>query len=419
VERRDFLRALGMAGGLAAVGCQHGAAQAAAADPQPAPVTPGAPPAIGTESRAAWNELRELLADADVRYLGQEWNIERAADVADGHRFLMHVLHSGMEQWLEADPQRPRAVRFVTPTLKLLGDNPDAIYFTAPLDPKRRYRVHGNTGGAVYTSLTIEGGNADGHYPKRVAGAANDTEFDVKRDGSFEVLLGPDEKKGRNRLALEPDAGTLTTRHYFETLQSAAADPNPKVRLSVEPIDDPGPPPTPTDASIAAGIRRVANYFRGATLEQPPMDPNKQPPWVSREPNAFKPPMKWQPAEGGFGAVDNAYSMAPYLVLPDQALVIEGRWPKKARFANVVLWNRFMQTYDYAHRRVSLNRVQTRLERDGTFRIVVAHGDPGVPNWIDAEGRVSGLIFWRFQLPDETIVAPVGKIVPLASLRIA
>ena len=276
--------------------------------------------------------------------------------------------------------------------------------------------MRGNTGGAVYTSLTIEGGNAEGHYPKRVAGALNDTQFDVKRDGSFEVVLGPGEK-GRNRLALEPDAGTLTTRHYFETLRSAAADPDVKVRVAVEPLEDPGPPPTPTDASIAAGIRRVANYFRAATLDQPCPRPTKQPPWVSRVPNQFNAPCKWQSAEGGFGAVDNAYSMAPYLVMPGQALVIEGRWPKKARFSNVVLWNRFMQTYDYAHRQVSLNRKQTKLERDGSFRIVIAHSDPGVPNWIDAEGRSSGLVFWRFQLPEEEIVTPVGKIVPLASLR--
>jgi hypothetical protein len=404
-----------MAGGLAALGCQHDTARAAA--PAAANPSESSPAVAGPESRKAWGELLALLAEADTRYLGKEWGIERANDISDGHRFLMHVLHSGMEQWLEADPQRPRVVRFVTPTLKLLGDNPDAIYFTAPLDPKRHYRVRGNTGGAVYTSLTIEGGNADGHYPKRVAGALNDTQFDVKKDGSFEVLLGPG-SKGRNRLALEPDAGTLTTRHYFETVKCAAADPNPKVRLSVEPVENPGPPPTPNDASIAAGIRRVANYFRAATLDMPPPDPAKQPPWVSRVPNEFKAPMKWQPAEGGFGAVDNAYSMAPYVVMPDQALVIEGRWPK-ARFANVVLWNRFMQTYDYAHRRVSLNRKQTKLERDGSFRIVIAHSDPGVPNWIDAEGRVSGLVFWRFQLPQGDIVTPVGKVVPLASLRIA
>ena len=47
----------------------------------------------------------------------------------------------------------------------------------------------------------------------------------------------------------------------------------------------------------------------------PPPDPAKQPGWVSRVPNQFAPPAKWQSAEGGFGAVDNAYSMAPYLVM--------------------------------------------------------------------------------------------------------
>jgi len=412
MERRDFLKAMGsigMAGGLASLGCATSGGEApAAAAPAPGATAPG--PA----SRAAWSELLALLAEADARYLGAAWGIERPADVADGHRFLMHALHSGMELWLEADPLRPRATRIVSPTLKLLGDNPDAVYYAAPIDPGHRYRVRGNTGGAVYTSLTIEGGNRDGHYPKRVAATLNDTQFDVEADGSFEVLLGPGES-GRNRLALDPDAGTLTTRHYFENETSAANDPRVGVKLSVEPLEAMPPPPTPTDASIAASIRRVANYFRGVTLEQPP--PGAQPdlPWVSRVPNQFNQPMKWETGSGGFGAVDNAYAMAPYLVMPGQALVITGRWPR-ARFANVVLWNRFMQTYDYAHRQISLNRKQTSLERDGSFQMVIAHEDPGHPNWIDAEGRPSGLVFWRFQLPGEEIQTPVARLVPVSEV---
>jgi hypothetical protein len=416
MERRDFLKgmgSMGMAGGLAALGCgtSGGGAGASAAATSTAAMG-GA--ASGPESREAWNELLALLAEADVRYLGAEWGIERPTDIADGHRFLMHALHSGIELWLEADPLRPRTTRIVSPTLKLLGDNPDAVYYGAPIDPTRRYRVRGNTGGAVYTSLTIEGGNRDGHYPKRVAGALNDTHFDVAKDGSFEVVLGPGES-GRNHLALESDAGTLTTRHYFENETSAANDPRVGVTLTVEPLEKLPPPPTPNDASIAESIRRVANYFRGVTLEQPP--PGSQPDlsWVSRVPNQFKQPAKWETAEGGFGAVDNAYAMAPYVVMPGQALVIEGRWPR-ARFGNVVLWNRFMQTYDYAHRQVSRNRRQTVLERDGSFRMVIAHEDPGHPNWIDAEGRPSGLVFWRFQLPEEEIQTPVAKLVPVSEV---
>jgi len=409
MERREFLKAIGIAGGLAALGCR----EETSGTPD-APAKGATSGVVGTDSRAAYDELLALLAEADTRYLGAEWGIERPADVADGHRYLMHVLHSGIEQWLEADPLRPRAVRFVTPTLKLLGDNPDAVYYTAPVDPTRRYRVYGNTGGAVYTSLTVEGGNALGHYPKRVAGSLNDSQFDVAADGSFEIVAGPGES-GRNRLALEPDAGTITTRHYFENEVPAAADPSVRVEVALEPLDPTPPPPTPDDASIAAGLRRVANYFRANTLGMPPRDAAQQPSWVSLVPNEFKKPEKWQSNEGGFGAVDNAYAMAPYLVMPDQALVIEGRWPA-ARFANVVLWNRFMQTYDYAHRRVSLNRVQTVTEPDGSFRIVIAHRDPGVPNWIDAEGRVSGLVFWRFQLPEEAIVTPRASVVSIAEV---
>jgi hypothetical protein len=59
------------------------------------------------------------------------------------------------------------------------------------------------------------------------------------------------------------------------------------------------------------------------------------------------------------GAVDIHYAMAPYLLQPDQALVMQGRLPR-CSFANVVLWNMHMQTLDYRFRRTSLNRAQMR-----------------------------------------------------------
>ncbi|MEZ4290167.1 MAG: hypothetical protein R3E53_06335 [Myxococcota bacterium] len=66
------------------------------------------------------------------------------------------------------------------------------------------------------------------------------------------------------------------------------------------------------------------------------------------------------------------YNQALYELADDEALVITGRFPA-CRFANVVLWNHFMQSYDYANRQISLNRNQVHYEKDGSFRIVVAH----------------------------------------------
>jgi hypothetical protein len=130
-------------------------------------------------------------------------------------------------------------------------------------------------------------------------------------------------------------------------------------------------------------------------------------------PNQFNPPAK--PGNMAFAAVDNAYASAPYALRSDQALVIEGRFPD-CRFANVVLWNRFLQSYDYSSRRISLNRSQTQLESDGSFRMVLAARDPGVPNWIDTEGRPSGMVYWRFLLPEGEIVTPRAKLVSLSEL---
>ena len=139
----------------------------------------------------------------------------------------------------------------------------------------------------------------------------------------------------------------------------------------------------------------------------------EQPAFVSKMPNQFPPPVK--PGDFALAARDAAYSMAMYMIGPDEALVMRGRWPQ-CRCANVSLWNRHMQTFDYAHRQVSLNRKQTKLESDGSFRMVIAHRDPGVPNWLDTEGRGFGMVFWRFMLPDGEIETPQAEVVPWGSI---
>ena len=81
------------------------------------------------------------------------------------------------------------------------------------------------------------------------------------------------------------------------------------------------------------------------------------------------------------------------------------------------LWNRFQQTYDYGSRPVSLNRAQTETDGDGRFTMILAHEDPGKPNWLDTEGRPFGMVFWRFFLAEGEVETPEARVVPLAELR--
>jgi hypothetical protein len=363
---------------------------------------------LQTESRQALRELIDLLREIDERWASPEWRLTDEADVVGAHRALMHILEGGLCGMFESNPSHPDFRRIVSPSRKFTGDNPDAIYYDAPISGDREYIVRGNVDGAVYVSITLEVGSEDGSMSTRTAGVLNDEGFDVAADGSFEIRLGGP-ARDRNWITLDAEASRITTRHYYENEFPAAADPRRSPALMIEVVDPEPPPPRPDDGSVAAGIRRVAQFVRSRTLDQPPMAEAELPAFVSIVPNQFPAPVS--PGDFGLAAGDATYSMAPYVIGADQALVVKGRWPA-CRCANVSLWNRHQQTYDYTSRRVSLNRKQTVLEDDGSFTMVIAERDPGVPNWLDTEGRPFGIVFWRFMLPQGEIETPDAEVVP-------
>ena len=364
-------------------------------------------------SRAKFQELIDSLQEA-----ADSWVVPGPGmsddDVAEGFRNLSHILQSALYSHQEFDPERPVFNRIVSPTRSFTGDNSDALYYETPVAPGREYVVRGNLAGAVYTSFTMESGAADGKYATQTSGVLRDDDIDVDADGSYQIRLGGAPAE-RNWLAIPDDGGRITTRHYFEWPHSASASQTLHIPLSIEVVDPPPPPPRWDDERVAAGLQRVINHLRTKTVDQPPRPTDGPPaPFVSITPNDFPPPIV--PGNMAFAAFDAAYSMAPYLIGPDEALVIRGRWPE-CRFANVCLWNRWSQMYDYVNRQVSRNRANTTLEDDGSFVMVLAHSDPGHPNWIDTEGRSLGTVFWRFFLPEGDIETPTAEVVKFADLE--
>jgi hypothetical protein len=53
---------------------------------------------------------------------------------------------------------------------------------------------------------------------------------------------------------------------------------------------------------------------------------------------------------------------------------------------------------------------------DGRFHVVVAHQDPGVPNWLDTESRQIGLVNFRY-FWGTTLPALATEVVPLTAVR--
>lgn len=354
-------------------------------------------------SRGVYADLIETLREVDERFLGDEWMVSSPQDTAGGYRYVMHVLQSALLSHFEFDPARPVWNRIVSPTRKFTGDNADAVYFEAPISGDRAYRITGNLAGAIYTSFTIEAGAQEGKFGTRTAGVFNDDDLDIADDGSYELVLGGPEVPG-NWMALDPDAGRITSRHYFEWPEPAAADQSLQIPLTIEPVVDPGPPAPWDDEAAAKALQRVVTHLRAKTVEtNKPTESHKRPSWVGDVPNVFPPAEP--PGDMALAAFDASYTMTRFQLGPDQALLMHGRWPD-CRFANVCIWNRYGQTLDYNNRSVALNRANTELNDDGSFTMVVAHRDPGRPNWLDTEGLAAGSIFWRFFLPEGDI-API------------
>lgn len=360
-----------------------------------------------SEAAQALAELQQALDNLEIAFASPAWKLRTPQDYAEARRVMLHALMHGLQCWLEADPARPFFTSFINQHKKLLGDNPDARYYQAVIDDQHSYRIRGNLAGATYTSFTIElGAGTDGDG---IGSTLNDTQFEADANGDYEIIVSAEKTEG-NWLPMTKGASSITTRHYYEREQSINNDRLHHIPIDIQNLEKVPPRRTPNDNDIAAGIRRVTTFVQGNVIT---MSNDNSPAWVSRVPNQFIPPKKDDSHEAiTYAARDNVYSMAPFVLAPDQALLIRGRFPK-CRFSNVVLFNRFLQTLDYEERSISLNREQTVLDADGNFEMILAHRDPGRPNWLDTEGRPYGIMFWRFQLPEGDISPLETEVITL------
>ena len=100
---------------------------------------------------------------------------------------------------------------------------------------------------------------------------------------------------------------------------------------------------------------------------------------------------------------------------PNEALVVETQIPD-ARYWSFQLYGlEYFRPLDIG-RTTSLNHRQTANGDGDRVHMVIAHQDPGVPNWLDTMGRRTGILnyrhFWGAPLP-----SPQTRVVPITDVR--
>jgi hypothetical protein len=350
------------------------------------------------EAAPALRELADFLRERDLSFLQRVGPDE--VDAAEGYVNLMDLLSFGLDFYLHNDPERPHLCDMATPTKKFGGDNVDARYLFAPLRGDRSYRITGKRADECYLGFCLYAG-APGKLAERVAGNLSHPEMDFDAEGRFELILSPEAHRG-NWLRMEPDVSSLIVRQYFF---HAGTDRHAEVRI--EPLEDPGPPPLLTNREVARRLSWVKDYIEGWSSLAPIPQP--------AEYNAICPPMRT--TESQWATPDNIHAFGFFKLEPDEALLLEGRSPDCSYWA-IQVWNAYLQSFDYRYHQVSLNKEQVQLEPDGSWRIAIAHRDPGLPNWISTAGHRIGFVYFRWQLSQLLPDAVTSRVIPAARAEV-
>lgn len=337
----------------------------------------------------AFGELLDELRTVEQKFLTADPPLDEA-DLLDGYRLTFSLLRVAVDAYVWGDKDNPRFVDVIGPYLKWGGDNSDAFYQLAPVDPARAYRIRGNRGDSVYLSLTVYGGPDDGHYSNRIVLTLNQRSMEFDDQGNFEFLL----------TGLDDDAVVALTRDYLDNPET-----DRRATWSIEAVD---PPVRRRDdrADLTRRLRAARTWIN----EQCSFIPTRINP-----PNEIAEPFPVPQHAYGWSAADAAYAMGSYDLQPDQALVIDGTSPECV-FWNLCLWNPFLHTFNYDYERVTINGSHIRYEPDGSWRIVVSDRDPGHPNWVSTAGRQRGLIWLRWFLPDQTPRRPVCRVMGIGEV---
>jgi hypothetical protein len=353
-------------------------------------------------SGQAWDEFCDTLkaAGASLKYPGAP---QDPASQAEGYRYLSRLARAGLEGLLEdADPEAPVLKRVVHETVKMGADNPDNHYQNARISGACAYRIRGNRGTVSYLAF----GTQAGHYGQGggmpPTGFLEASALALDEHGDFEIALSCERQPG-NWLPMRPETGLLIVRQTFLDRSTEEL-----ATLRLERIDGPHRPRPLTPAQVDEGLRGASTLVAGASLLFARWARDFQ-----RHSNQL-PRFDQEVSNQAGGDPNIAYYHSHWRLGPDEALVVEVT-PPRCDYWNFQLDNYWMESLDYRYFTVHLNKHTAAAEPDGSVRLVVAHRDPGLPNWITTAGHEQGTMCFRWVRADAHPV-PRTRVVKLAEL---
>jgi hypothetical protein len=180
--------------------------------------------------------------------------------------------------------------------------------------------------------------------------------------------------------------------------------------VGIERVGGSGPPETITPERMAAGLGRAVQWLRRESDHWA-----RWIDWYGQWPNEFVAGVpEWLDGDAGISVLSRQVNSCQWRLAADEALLMSVH-PPPCSFWNFELNNYWMNSVDYRYRLSSVNSKQAALDPDGTVQVVVAHTDPGIPNWLDTAGHCAGFICQRW-VEAEGSPLPAARVVKLSDL---
>lgn len=276
--------------------------------------------------------------------------------------------------------------------------NPDTVYRRAPVDDTATYRLTGERGTAWQVTIMPFTEMMMGFTPFDLSDVARGPE------GRFDVLVSRERPTGYDGdwWPLEPGTASLWIRSVSDRW-GEERDP----RIAITRVDAPArsrPDGEATRRQLGAlgiMVERIVEYGMRHTdelVEQGFVNSLKTVDY------------------GASGAMPlQHYHECVFQLADDEGLLVEARLPQGADYFSWSLTDRMLVTLDWTHAQTSLNRSQAVVDADGVLRVVVSATDPGIANWMDTTGYLTGVVQCReigsVEAPELT-----ARVVPLATL---
>ena len=350
----------------------------------------------------AWRDFCARLADAGSIILSPEAPAT-PLDRAEGYRYLTRLLRIALEMNLEAaDPDFPYFYMASHETAKIGADNPDNIYWNATVSAANSYRITGTRGTMAYFGIGTKANRYHIDGTMASTGELDDSTITWGANGELEILVSQTRQPG-NWLPMQPDTSFVIIRQSY--LDRGEEKPG---NFKIERIGAPMLPKPLDPAFMQAALARSANFVFGtaATFHA----------WAQEfkeAPNQL--PARDQAKYCRAGGDPNIFYLHGYFDFPmDHAWVIDVM-PPDCPYWNFQIENWWMESLDYRHLQVSVNKHTVLRNPDGSVTFVVAASDTGVGNFIDRAGHQTGTALLRW-LGASTHPVPTCRVIPLANL---